>query len=206
MVEVIGLDIRDDRDPRRQREEGPIALVGLDDEHIPAADMCIGPRLVQFAADDEGRIGAAALQGDGEHRGCGRLAVRTGDGDTGVPAHDLGERLGPRQLGYPMLTGVGAFAVRGRYSRGDDQRVRVYSIEVTDVGVDTEHPQRLHPARILGIGSGHRDALRGEHAGDSRHARATDTDDVHATEGIGQLLGHVPSLVCSRVRSCSVVH
>jgi hypothetical protein len=81
VVEVVGLDVGDDRGVRAVGQERAVALVGLDDEQVAAAVVGVAGRLVEVAADGERRVDAAVLRRDGEHRGRRGLAVGAGDGD-----------------------------------------------------------------------------------------------------------------------------
>ena len=81
MVEMLGVDIGDQRDVGRQLDEGPVGFVGLD--HHPAArpHARIGAVGVDDAAIDHRRVEAAGIQQRRHHRRRRRLAMRAGDGD-----------------------------------------------------------------------------------------------------------------------------
>ena len=76
VVEVVGLDVRDDRDLRRVRQEGRVALVGLDHEDVAGALVGAGAGSGEIAADRERGVEPAVLQRHGEHRRGGGLAAR----------------------------------------------------------------------------------------------------------------------------------
>ena len=59
VVEVVGLDVGDDGRVRAVDEERAVALVGLDDEQVAAAVVGVAGRLVEVAADGEGRVDPA---------------------------------------------------------------------------------------------------------------------------------------------------
>ena len=101
VVEVVGLDVGDQRGVRRVDEEGAVALVGLGDEQLAAAVVGVGAGLVELAADGEGRVGAAVLQRHGQQRGGGGLAVRAGDRDDRAALHHRLERGRSRQQPQP---------------------------------------------------------------------------------------------------------
>ncbi len=96
VVQVVGLDVGDDRDLGVVGEEGAVALVRFGDEDVARAVVGVGPGLVEIAADGERRVGAAVLQCDGEHRGRRRLAVGAGDGDRAPLGHDRRQGSRPR--------------------------------------------------------------------------------------------------------------
>ena len=54
----------------------------------------VGAVGVDDAAVDDGRIEAAGVEQGGDERRRRRLAVRAGDGDAGLEAHQLGQHLG----------------------------------------------------------------------------------------------------------------
>ena len=101
VVEVVGLDVRDDRAVRRVDEEGAVALVGLGDEDAARAVVGVRAGLVELPADRERRVGGAVLQRDGQQRGRGGLAVRPGDGDDLPALHHRLERGRSRQQPQP---------------------------------------------------------------------------------------------------------
>ena len=103
VVEVVGLDVGDQCGVRRVDEEGPVALVGLGDEQLAAAVVGVGAGLVEVAADGEGRVGAAVLEGDGQQRGRGGLAVGAGDRDDDAALHHRLERRRARHQPQPAL-------------------------------------------------------------------------------------------------------
>ena len=58
MVEVLGIDVGDDRDVGGQLEERAVALVGLDHHPVAGAEPRVGAIGVDDAAVDHGRIEA----------------------------------------------------------------------------------------------------------------------------------------------------
>ena len=80
-IQMIGFDVRHDLDRRRIVQERTIRLVGLGDEHIPAAQVRTGTQLRQNTPHGHGRIQPARRQPDCQHAGRRRLSVRTGDAD-----------------------------------------------------------------------------------------------------------------------------
>ena len=55
VVEVLGVDVRDDGDRRRELEERAIALVGLRDEQVARSEPGVRPERVDLTADDDRR-------------------------------------------------------------------------------------------------------------------------------------------------------
>jgi hypothetical protein len=95
-LHVVGIDVGDDRDHRRQEQEGRIGLVGLGHQKIAGPEACVGAGGVEPAANDEGRVHAALGQNRRHQAGGGGLAVRAGDGDSLLEAHQLGKHLRTR--------------------------------------------------------------------------------------------------------------
>ena len=56
VVEVLGVDVGDDRDVGRQLEEGAVGLVGLDHHPVARAHAGVGAVGVDDAAVDDGRV------------------------------------------------------------------------------------------------------------------------------------------------------
>jgi hypothetical protein len=101
MIEVLGIDVRDHGDGRREAQERAVAFVRLGDEQISRAEPRIRAERRHLAADDDGGIEPGRAQDSGDERRGGRLAVRTGDGDAVLHAHELGQHLGAPITGIP---------------------------------------------------------------------------------------------------------
>ena len=56
VLQVVGLDVGDDRDLGPQQQERAVALVGLDHRVLTGAEVGVAPGLVQVAADGERRV------------------------------------------------------------------------------------------------------------------------------------------------------
>ena len=62
MVEMLGIDIGDDRDRREQEQKGGVALVGLGHHVVAAAKAHVGAACAQISADRHRRIEASFLE------------------------------------------------------------------------------------------------------------------------------------------------
>ena len=148
VVEVVGLDVRDDRDLRRVRQEGRVALVGLDDEDVAGALVGAGAGGGQVAADRERRVEPAVLQRHGEHRRGGGLARGAGDGGQPAPAGERGQRRGAVLDGEAALAGGGELGValpdRGGHHDGGGRLGQVRGVVPE---VRPPRPARAAPAR-----------------------------------------------------------
>jgi hypothetical protein len=81
VVEMVGLDVGQDRGVQRQLEMGAVALVGLDDEPLAAGPLRSGAHVVHVAADHEARTPTGVGEDQHQHRRRRRLAVRPRNGE-----------------------------------------------------------------------------------------------------------------------------
>ena len=114
VVEVVGLDVGQDRPVQRQLEVGAVALVGLDDEPLAARPVGAGAGVGDVAADDEARRQPASASGEHQHRRRRRLAVGAGDGERPGPGADRRQHPRPPQRRDALLAGLVELDVRGR--------------------------------------------------------------------------------------------
>ena len=103
MFEMLGIDVGDDRDRPVEAEEAAVALVGLDHPPVAFAEPGIGAVAIDDAAVDHGRVDPAAVEQRRDHRRRRRLAVRAGDRDGLLHAHQLGEHFGAADAGQAPL-------------------------------------------------------------------------------------------------------
>ena len=94
MIEMLGIDIGDDRDVGRQLQESAVGLVGLDHHPVARTQPRVGAIGIDDAAVDHGRIEAAGFEQRRNQRGGRGLAVGAGDGDAAFQPHQLGQHLG----------------------------------------------------------------------------------------------------------------
>ena len=193
VVEVVGLDVGDQRAVRRVDQEGAVALVGLRDEDPARAVVRVGAGLVELAADRERRVRGAVLQRDGEQRGGGGLAVRAGDRDDLAAAHHRLQRGGPRQQPQPQPLRLDHLGVVGPDGGGDHEGVDVADLvgRVADVAARPERTQRLEGAGLLGVAAADGHAARQHDPRDAGQPGTADAHEVHPAEPVGgqQLVG-----------------
>ena len=139
MIEMLGVDIGDDRDVGRQLEEGAVAFVGLHHHPFACAQPRVGAIGVDDAAVDDGRIEAARVEQGCNERGRRRLAVGSGDGDALLEPHQFGEHFGAAHHRQAFFAGGGEFRVVA-LDRGRDHHHRGVA-EVAGVMAD-ETPAR----------------------------------------------------------------
>ena len=159
MLDVVGLDARHDPELGRQVQEGPVALVGLDDEQLTGVPGGVRPDLVHLAADDEARVQAGLDEHEGEHRRRRRLAVGAGDGDRPAQGHD---RLQHRRAGKHRDPEAARLldldvALRHRGRVGQDVGAGDVLGPVADHDLDAAGAQALERAGELDVAAGHVD-------------------------------------------------
>ena len=105
MLEMLGIDVGDDRDRAVEPQEAAVALVGLDHPPVALAEPGVGAVAVDDAAVDHGRVEPAAVEQRRDHRGRRRLAVGAGDRDGLLHPHQLGEHFGAADARQAALGG-----------------------------------------------------------------------------------------------------
>ena len=123
VIEVVGLDVRDDRDVRAVREKRAVRLVRLDDRNIARSGVCPADRARNAEdrrADREARIDPARLKRVRDHRRRGRLAVSPRDRDDAFALDGPHERLGSVPHGDSRLPRRDELGVRVAHGRRDD--------------------------------------------------------------------------------------
>ena len=182
-IEVLGVDVGDDRDRGREAQERAVALVGLGDQQVAFAEARVAAERGHAPADHHRRVEACRAQNRGHERSGGGLAVRAGDGDAVLHAHQLGEHLGPRNHRDPVqarLANLRVFVV-------DRARVHDHVRPVHVLGTVPDVDPHAEAFQILGvlagpqIGTGHVELQRAQDLGEPAHADAADTDEVHVT-------------------------
>ena len=106
-----------------QVEERRVGFVGLGDQEVALAEPRVRVRRQQPAADDERRIEAAFGQHRGDEARRRRLAVRAGDRDALLQAHQLGQHQRARHDRNAALARRDDFGIVRRDRRRHDDRV-----------------------------------------------------------------------------------
>ena len=148
VVEVVGLDVGDDRGVRRVVQERAVALVGLGDEQVAGAGGRVDAGRRQVATDGVRRVRAGRLQRDRQQRGRGRLAVGAGDGDHPPVGHHRGECGRARQHPQALAHGLDVLGVVLAHGGGHDERVDVVHL----VGGVAEVDGRAEVAQRRSVG------------------------------------------------------
>ena len=122
-LHVIGVDVGDHRHRRREVEKRRVGFVGLGDEEVALAEPRVRIRRQEAPADDERRIETAFGQHRRDEARGRRLAVRAGDRDALLQAHELGQHQRARHDGNPPFARGDDFRVVRRDRRRHDDRI-----------------------------------------------------------------------------------
>ena len=187
-VEVIGLDIQDDRHRRIEREERAVVLIGFDHVGVAAESQVPGPQL-DATTDDAGGFASGGRQRFGGHHGRGGLAVGPGDADQRAATDGVGQRFGPSHQRNPGGTRGDHFRVR----RGDGRRIDDRPRAGHERGIVAGHRDAV--AREIGgaggirIGTLNTHAATGQQFSEGTHTGTGDPDEVHGAR-IGAIEQH----------------
>ena len=123
-LQVLVIDVGNDRHRRKQLQKRPIALVGLDDHQLAPTQSGVAAKRAQPAPDHGRRIETGPLEYQRNHRRRRRLAVRARDGDRVAETHQLGEHLRPRDHRNSPARRLRNLGVARANSGRDDHHVR----------------------------------------------------------------------------------
>jgi len=184
MVQMLRVDVRDDRDSRRQLYERAVRLVGLNGHPFALAQPCIGAIGVDDAAVDHCWIVTRGIQEGGHHRSGRRLSVRSADGDGPFQAHQLAEHLGTPHHRQKLCTRRINFRVAATDGRGADDNLRRAEIlsAVTDMNLDSEVAQALDVRAVGNVAALHAVAEIVHDLGYPAHADSADPDEVQGAD------------------------
>src|SRR5215831_56113 len=128
LIEVLAVDGGDHGDDGRVVEEAAVTFVCFDDEVFALPKPGGGSGLIDFSADDKSRVEMRSGENRSNHGGCGGFAVRPGDGDAVLEAHQLGKHFRPRNNGYFAFMRLDDFGIFVLDCRRDDDDVRVKDV------------------------------------------------------------------------------
>jgi hypothetical protein len=198
VIEVLGIDVGDDRDGRRQVEERSIRLVRLDDDPLAPPELGIGAERVELSAHHRRRVQAGMIEDGGDEGSSGGLAVRPGDRHRILQPHQLGEHFGAADDGYapgPRRERLGIH--RPPHGARGHHHVHVAS-HVFGAVPDLDDPAELSEAlgylALLQVRAGHPIAEVQEELGDAAHPDASDPDEVDLHFAIAKQPGNLRAL------------
>ena len=109
VIEMVGLDIRDDGDRRRQQQKRPVAFVGFENDEVAFSQPGIAADRVEQTADNDGGIEARPVQNRRDHRRRRRFSVSAGDRDAVFKPGKFSQHLGARDNGNHCGAGLPRF-------------------------------------------------------------------------------------------------
>ena len=196
VVEVVGIDVRDERDRRVVEQERAVGLVGLDHEQVVRSGAARDTGIGDHSPADERRVGALGTEGRHDHAGRGGLAVRARNAHEATPADQPVQRLRAVDHVQAALFGEQELGVLGpdrpRVHHGVGVCRQVGRV-VTDVHVGAAGGEGAQGGTVGTVGPRHPDASVEEHPGEPRHARAADADEVRGGDVVGDREGQVGS-------------
>ena len=178
---MILVDIQDHRDIRRKMQECVHIFARLADEHITAACSAAAADRRELAADHRGKINSCGEQDLREHRGCCRLAVRTGNADRiGIPFRDKPEQLTALHHCNAGSLCCRALGIRLCDRRRIDDQIRIRDIlrALPELHRNPQRPHRCQRIRLVVIRAGQIISFCMQHLCQRIHAAAADADHM----------------------------
>ena len=190
-VQMVGVNIKDDRDRREEVQEGVAVFAALEDDGVALADAVARAEQWQKAADHDRRVQPGLHENMREHGGRRRLAVGTGDADgVLVRLHDIAPGLGALKDGDASGAGsgdLGVVVVRG--SRADEA-VGALDIlgAVADRDLDALGDQLVRGDGGVHVRAGDLHPHAPQHQPQRAHRHAADADQMAVLSGLQILL------------------
>ena len=180
-IEVVGFEIRNNRDVGGQRVEGTIVFVRLDNEEFIRAKAEVAVPTFDASTDESGRVQATRCDHLGGHgRGRG-FAMSSGDGDDVAIVHNRTQCLRSLEHGNATLVRAQEFRMVHRNSCRHDQSDRF--AEVLGIVADRQHDtvplEVANRLTVLGVAAGHLSTMPNNQLRQRTHARATDTHEMN---------------------------
>ena len=184
MIEMLGIDIGDDRDLGRQLQERAVALVRFDHHPVARTETRVGAIGIDDAAIDHGGIEAAGIEQRRDHRGRGGLAVGAGDGDAALQPHQLGQHLGAAHHRNAPFARRRQFRIVALDRGGDHDDLRAVDVLrlVADRDLRAVLAQTVEIVIVGGVRALHGIAEIEQHLGDTAHADPADPDEVDGSD------------------------
>ena len=160
VIQMLAVDVGDDRDDRRQLQKRPVAFVAFDHQVIAFSQARVGAVDPHAAADQDGRVQICVDQNRRDHRSSGGLAVAAGDGDPEFLAHQLGQQLAAWNHGKLAAARLDDFRILRTHRRAVHYHLGSGQIccRVTFVNHRSPRSQTLRGGRKFQIRTGHADS------------------------------------------------
>ena len=182
VVQMIVIDVADERNGRGKRQKALHVFAGLRDEQVAAADPNAAAERIHIAADVDGRIRVRRLSDAGEHGGDGSFAMTAGDGDNLMESGgDLAQRHAALKLRNAPLRCNDALRVIRLDRGGVDHKIRAVKIcaRVADRIGNARRVQTVCKLRALPVAAGDHMPVRFQNARKTAHAAAADADQMN---------------------------
>ena len=183
---MVGVDIGDDGQHGQEVQEGGVGLIRLHDDVLARAQARIGTCAHQLAADHKGRVHTGFAQNRRDQRGRGGLAMRAGNRNALLQAHQLSQHDGA--LHHRNLLGAGRddFGVVGPDRRRGDQHLSARDVRgrMADMDLQAQAGQALRGGAIALVGARDGVAQVVQDLGDAAHAGAADADKMDVLNGV----------------------
>src|SRR3990172_1618231 len=181
-VKMVGFQRCDHRDRRRNGQEGPVEFVRLNDAELSLAQPCIRyAQTAQLSADDDRRVEIPFHQDQADHRGGGRLAMRSGNAYAVFQAHDFRQHLRTAHDRDLAAQGLPYLGVLRHDGRGIHYRIHIGRNVLGFVTLEdlrTELLQAFRDLRKGAVGAADLEPLVQQNLRNAAHTDAADADEV----------------------------
>ena len=181
MVHMVGVDIGDDGNIRVLLEESPIAFIGFGNNIRAFPQDGIAMQVIDFAADDDGRVLMTFFEDLAQHGRRRRLAMGTGYRNPLPPAHDVDQGIGPMDDRNPAAARFGQFYVSIADGRRNDDDLGILQIFRTLADADTGpfFRELFRHRRRFEIRTGYMISFFNENIGNCPHSGAGNADKMN---------------------------
>ncbi len=197
VLDVLVVDIGDDRDVGMEEREVAEGFAGLRHEMVAGADTCAPvAEGGNIGADHESGRGARRLEHLGDHRRGRRLAVRAGDQHGCAVAPEAVEALGAAQHRDGALLCLRELDIVGGdgVARHHQRRVGDIVGAVSERDVGAQRRQAVGLLRPAQVAAGDAPLHADERLSKAAHARPADADEMHPLRN--RIVRHVSSHRC----------
>ena len=172
MVEVVVVDVGDERYGRVVEEEGTVRFVGLDDKGLTRADGRARAKRRDNPAVHEARSSVEGVEGRHNHAGRRGLAVGASDRDESAAPREPDQGLRAVQDVEPALLREDKLGIVRPEGARDHDRVGVTEVFRCVTDLDARAAIAQLPRRVVlgAVAPGDREAAVEHHARDAAHA------------------------------------
>ena len=189
-VEMIRLDVQNDRDGREKIQKRVAIFAALHNDRIALADPVPRVQQRQIAADHDGRVPLGLHEDMRDHGGRRCLAVGAGKTDgIAIRPHDNAPGLGPLKDGNARRPGRRNLRIVVMHRRRADNALGPADIlrPVADENGDTAFDEIVRHDGRVHIRAGDLETHMPQHQPQRPHGNAADADQMHPGPG-GEIL------------------